>query len=199
MMVAVPLIALASHPSCCLGAPCSGGHARPHALCATASSLSLSLSRQDGNAGLVRLVVEGTARRRIARLTQTYLTLSLGDIARQASTRGELERPGSSSEGWVDGPPGAGLPDARPGGHRAASSGKGCKLPAGLLLLCSTCAGRPIGPGRGGPGAAAARCQALSVLLRPLCAPGLVQVGLSGPAEAELEVLRMVEAGQVRR
>lgn len=46
---------------------------------------------QDGNVGLVRLAIEGQARRQIQKLTQTYLTLSLADIAAQAGLGGLAE------------------------------------------------------------------------------------------------------------
>lgn len=38
---------------------------------------------QDGNAGLVKLVVDSQTRRRVQRLTDTYMTLPLGAIAQQ--------------------------------------------------------------------------------------------------------------------
>ena len=43
-----------------------------------------SCGGQDGNWGLVQLASEGRTKRRIQRLTQTYLTLSLQDIAATA-------------------------------------------------------------------------------------------------------------------
>ena len=39
---------------------------------------------QDGNLGLVNLAAEARTKRSIQRLTQTYLTLSLGHIAKTA-------------------------------------------------------------------------------------------------------------------
>lgn len=38
---------------------------------------------QDENVGLVKLVVEAQTKRNVLRLTQTFLTLSLSDIATQ--------------------------------------------------------------------------------------------------------------------
>lgn len=46
---------------------------------------------QDGNVGLVRLAIEGQAKRQILKLTQTYLTLSLAEIAQQAGLGGPQE------------------------------------------------------------------------------------------------------------
>ncbi|PSC73531.1 COP9 signalosome complex subunit 3 [Micractinium conductrix] len=46
---------------------------------------------QDGNMGLVGLAIEGHAKRQIQKLTQTYLTLSLADIAQQAGLGGPAE------------------------------------------------------------------------------------------------------------
>ena len=43
---------------------------------------------QDGNAGLVKLVVEAQTRRRIQRLTATYMTLPLAGIAQQVGLAG---------------------------------------------------------------------------------------------------------------
>ncbi|KAL4424036.1 hypothetical protein ABPG75_001337 [Micractinium tetrahymenae] len=40
--------------------------------------------QQDGSVGLVKLAIEGHAKRQVQKLTQTYLTLSLADIAQQA-------------------------------------------------------------------------------------------------------------------
>ncbi|KAL4423543.1 hypothetical protein ABPG77_006566 [Micractinium sp. CCAP 211/92] len=46
---------------------------------------------QDGNVGLVKLAIEGHAKRQIQKLTQTYLTLSLADLAQQAGLSGPQE------------------------------------------------------------------------------------------------------------
>ncbi len=43
---------------------------------------------QDGNAGLVKLVVDAHTRRRILRLTHTYMTLPLAGIAQQVALGG---------------------------------------------------------------------------------------------------------------
>lgn len=45
------------------------------ALLCSGPMMSAIASLQDGNGGLVKLVIEGQARRQIQKLTQTYLTL----------------------------------------------------------------------------------------------------------------------------
>jgi hypothetical protein len=50
----------------------------PHDACHACASLNVHppfVALQDGNVGLVKLVIEGQARRQIQKLTQTYLTL----------------------------------------------------------------------------------------------------------------------------
>ena len=42
---------------------------------------------QDGNVGLVRLAIEGQARRQVQKLTQTYLTLRWGCCDTKCSAR----------------------------------------------------------------------------------------------------------------
>ena len=49
---------------------------------------------QDGNMGLVKLVLAGRIKRAIQRLTQTFLTLSLADIAQQVGLQGAAEAEG---------------------------------------------------------------------------------------------------------
>ena len=46
---------------------------------------------QDGNAGLVKLALAARTKRAVQRLTQTYLTLSLADIAAQVGLSGPDE------------------------------------------------------------------------------------------------------------
>ena len=46
---------------------------------------------QDGNMGLVKLVLAGRTKRAIQKLTQTFLTLSLTDIAQQVGLENALE------------------------------------------------------------------------------------------------------------
>ena len=48
---------------------------------------------QDGNMGLVNLVLDAKTKRAIQKLTQTFLTLSLADIAQQVglASAGEAE------------------------------------------------------------------------------------------------------------
>ena len=49
---------------------------------------------QDGNMGLVKLVLAGRTKRAIQRLTQTFLTLSLADIAQQVGLQSAAEAEG---------------------------------------------------------------------------------------------------------
>lgn len=49
---------------------------------------------EDGNMGLVKLVLAGRTKRAIQRLTQTFLTLSLADIAQQVGLQGAAEAEG---------------------------------------------------------------------------------------------------------
>lgn len=46
---------------------------------------------QDGNMGLVKLVLAGRTKRAIQKLTQTFLTLSLADIAQQVGLENASE------------------------------------------------------------------------------------------------------------
>lgn len=49
---------------------------------------------QDGNLGLVKLVLAGRTKRAIQKLTQTFLTLSLADIAQQVGLQDASEAEG---------------------------------------------------------------------------------------------------------
>ena len=49
---------------------------------------------QDGNIGLVKLVLAGRTKRAIQKLTQTFLTLSLADIAQQVGLQDASEAEG---------------------------------------------------------------------------------------------------------
>lgn len=49
---------------------------------------------QDGNMGLVKLVLAGRTKRAIQKLTQTFLTLSLADIAQQVGLQSAAEAEG---------------------------------------------------------------------------------------------------------
>ena len=51
----------------------------------------MSMPVQDGNAGLVKLAMAARTKRAVQRLTQTYLTLSLADIASQVGLAGADE------------------------------------------------------------------------------------------------------------
>ena len=52
------------------------------------------VSPQDGTMGLVKLVLAGRTKRAIQRLTQTFLTLSLTDIAQQVGLQDAAEAEG---------------------------------------------------------------------------------------------------------
>ncbi len=54
----------------------------------------LIVTTQDGNTGLVKLVLAGRTKRAIQRLTQTFLTLSLADIAEQVGLENASEAEG---------------------------------------------------------------------------------------------------------
>lgn len=58
------------------------------------TSGSLLMVLQDGNMGLVKLVSAGRTKRAIQRLTQTFLTLSLADIAHQVGLESASEAEG---------------------------------------------------------------------------------------------------------
>lgn len=49
---------------------------------------------QDGNMGLVKLVSAGRTKRAIQKLTQTFLTLSLADIAQQVELQSASQAEG---------------------------------------------------------------------------------------------------------
>lgn len=56
-------------------------------MCALTSSCVLHLLLQDNNVGLVKQVLTSRPMRTIQRLTQTYVTLSLTDIAKAAGLK----------------------------------------------------------------------------------------------------------------
>lgn len=59
------------------------------------------MTMQDGNMGLVKLVLAGRTKRAIQRLTQTFLTLSLADIAQQVSLETAAEAEGHILRYWL--------------------------------------------------------------------------------------------------
>ena len=58
------------------------------------SSTDVVVAMQDGNMGLVKLVLAGRTKRAIQKLTQTFLTLSLPDIAQQVGLETATEAEG---------------------------------------------------------------------------------------------------------
>ena len=58
------------------------------------SSTVVIVAMQDGNMGLVKLVLAGRTKRAIQKLTQTFLTLSLADIAQQVGLETATEAEG---------------------------------------------------------------------------------------------------------
>ncbi len=58
------------------------------------SSTDVIVAMQDGNMGLVKLVLAGRTKRAIQKLTQTFLTLSLADIAQQVGLETATEAEG---------------------------------------------------------------------------------------------------------
>ena len=65
-------------------------------MCAPKNNFStdIILVMQDGNMGLVKLVLAGRTKRAIQKLTQTFLTLSLADIAQQVGLETATEAEG---------------------------------------------------------------------------------------------------------
>lgn len=59
------------------------------------------MAMQDGNMGLVKLVLAGRTKRAIQRLTQTFLTLSLADIAQQVGLETAAEAEGHILRYWL--------------------------------------------------------------------------------------------------
>ena len=79
------------HEACCVA---QGSERLPACSCVLWPQVTAAARTQDNNWGLIKLCLDAKAKRSIQRLTQTFLTLSLADMAHQGGVAG----PGQAEE-----------------------------------------------------------------------------------------------------